>query len=336
MMSDEEKLEGLKRTGRVQDDEITGKSVEDDEPTPPPEPTVPPKKEEPVVPPPEKKEEPKVDPAIAPVVLPKDEITPPPSNPQPRPVKYKPLEEYTAEKREWKAAEEAKDRRIAELEVLAKANTAQPETPKTEEKISKFADKYGFDVEDVKDMLSGLNTGAQVPKEVAEQLEALKQKDKQSEEQKLFDNEFTALQPALTSQYPSATAEQLVAAKAHLDELSHSKDFHTYSLDYILFKNKSTMDEIFKKADEKPTDPPPRKTVENGRIGHNANTPISAKDFNGQKDFSQLLDMDPTNVKQIIKDMDPSTYGAYVGWVASQENEGGVKVQRDGRTIILK
>lgn len=342
-MSDDEKLEALERTGRIHG-ELTGISVDESKVDPPETPVIPKKEEETIVPETPVKVEPaKVDPPAdpAPVIEPikKEAIAPSPSpvvETPVRPLKYKPLHEYTTEKSEWKTKEAAQAARIAELEGLVKVNNAQPDTKATEEKISKFAEKYGFEPEDVKDLLSGIATGVQIPKEVKDQLELLQKEKRETEEKTAFETEFKAVEPSITAAYPEATPAQIAAAKAHLDAVSHTKDFHDKSLDYVLFKNKAEMDEIFKKPEAKPTDPPARKTVEQGRLGHNANTPLSAADFKGQKDFAQLNELEPAIAKQIVTDMDPTTYRSYVAWVGQQESDKGVKVQRDGRTIYLK
>lgn len=93
--------------------------------------------------------------------------------------------------------------------------------------------------------------GNNVPKEVQDRLKVLdeiEKREKQSAEASHFEQEFQVVASDLKKQYPNATDTELAQAKALLDQLAHSKEFHKYELDYVIYKNKSKFDTILKVA----------------------------------------------------------------------------------------
>jgi len=140
-------------------------------------------------------------------------------------------------------------------------------TPKQQEEkideISQLAEKRGLDPEGLaeivaltkKEMLAELEQSGKLnktlPADIQEKLKVLDkvQADmKANEEQVHFEKEWNTIQTDLQKQFPNAKQGELTEAKKVMDELAHSKEFHKYDLDYILFKNKDKFETILKVA----------------------------------------------------------------------------------------
>lgn len=93
--------------------------------------------------------------------------------------------------------------------------------------------------------------GQGVPKEIQDKLKELEDLKKESTERKEiehFEKEWSSLVVDLQKQYPNAKAGELAEARKLMDELSHSKEWAKYDLDYVLYKNKSQFDTLLKVA----------------------------------------------------------------------------------------
>lgn len=339
-MTDEEKLEGLKKSGRM-----------GDEPPEAPAPEVPPKKpEETPAPAPEtppaapSTPAPKVEPPLPPT--PKE--TPLAGDPQPvvaehptRPVKYIPLDKYQAEKAETQKEITARDERIKELEALVN-KPAGNTTADIDTFVTKFAEKYAIDEEDVRGLVDVAKAGA-VPKDLAETLNKITQDNAQKavsdallKDIEFFEKEWSGLEPTLKAEFPNATPEQLKAAKDALNTFGHTDEFVNKELDYVLYKKKGEIAALFggAPADPTPPGPKPRKTVESGRPTGNQGV-LTAADFKDKKTFDEFNDMEPSQVNQIIKDMDLKTYQRFTAWASEKETAKGLVVNRKGQQVRL-
>lgn len=96
--------------------------------------------------------------------------------------------------------------------------------------------------------------GERITPELKEKLKLLEQveaSNKAKAEKEHFDNEWKAVEPTLKKQYPNASESELSQAKEELDKLAHSKEFHKYDLDYIVFKNQDKFASILKVSGKK-------------------------------------------------------------------------------------
>ncbi len=90
-----------------------------------------------------------------------------------------------------------------------------------------------------------------LPKDLQEKLkllDRLQADDKQKKEVVHFKGEWSKLLPELKKRFPNATDAMLAEAEQKMDEFSHSKKYHKYDLDYILFKKPKTFGTILTAA----------------------------------------------------------------------------------------
>jgi len=68
-----------------------------------------------------------------------------------------------------------------------------------------------------------------------------KTKNQEVIEKQLFEDEFSTVLPQIKSDFPKISDEDLKSVKQSLDKLSHSKEYHDKSLDYVVFKEKENL-----------------------------------------------------------------------------------------------
>lgn len=122
-----------------------------------------------------------------------------------------------------------------------------------EDTAKKLGEELGMDDKAIAKILeAGIKLSSkktELPKEIQDKLKAFDELLKQSEDQKEsahFEKEWNQFD--IKKQYPNATKAAILEARKLMDDLSHSKDFHKYELDYIFFKNKSKFETILKMA----------------------------------------------------------------------------------------
>lgn len=256
-----------------------------------------------------------------------DEATDPKEKKPARPEKYIPVAKYTDEKKKWKETDEAKDRRIKELETLADSNGKDKET-----KLEAYAEKHGKTVEEVRELVEILKedkpqeTTSAKEKELDAETTQLLKEAQESRAEKLFAKEFEkdAL-PALKILFPDATTEQLDAAKGEVSKLATTKDFLDKPLDHIVLKSKDELKEVFAK---KPISKGPEGSERSPSKGA---TDYTAGDFKvGGISFDELGKLPAAKQAKIVEDMDIPTYDRYTKHMKTNDplviNRGGRKV----------
>ena len=68
-----------------------------------------------------------------------------------------------------------------------------------------------------------------------------KTKNQEVIEKQLFEDEFSTVLPQIKSDFPKISDEEMKSVKQSLDKLSHSKEYHDKSLDYVVFKEKENI-----------------------------------------------------------------------------------------------
>jgi hypothetical protein len=310
-----------------------------------PEPIAP--KEE-VIPPVEPKKEDKQDVTPAPKVdnIPPEDKKPdidPPADPIKkvnRPEAYIPMPKYLSEKQENDrilADKEAKLtealKKVEELTALA----GKKDGDQKDEDIENFMAETGFDRATVDGFLKLAEKKLLKP----ERLEAIKKAEMivtETEIEEQFNAEFSKFgEPELKKRYPNITEAGLEKAKKLLDQVSHTADFSKSPLDFIIYKHSETIEKLIADDSGKKDDLPPqtKRTIESNHPGNGKNTNVlTAKDFEGQTDFSALNDMEPSERSQLIKSFPTKTYENFVSWTGSQEK--GIEVMRNGQRVMLK
>lgn len=339
-MTDDELLKAHEDAGLIESDEPTTDPVKEEPKEA--EPAKEPEKAPEAVPP--TKEEPK--PATE---TPKVEDTPPtdvpPADPQSvvprdRPKKYIPLSQYQSEKAETKATIDGLNKKIEELQNL-KDLSNKPDTTANADKLKefkeKFAEKYGYDAEDVDELISLVTPNVAVPEEVVTFMKKQQETQLQQAIVESFNKEFNAFVPSLKDMFPSATPEQIDEAKKLIDQASHTEAYKDKELDYVAFKIKGDLEKVFVKSGDPSTEV---KTVPNtgrhvadtSRMGNSNPTALSAESFKGKTSFEELNTMDPDVRAKLINEFDSKTYHNFVQWAGQDK---GLEVNRGGRKIRL-
>lgn len=94
-------------------------------------------------------------------------------------------------------------------------------------------------------------SGKKLPKDLEDKLKLLDKvqaREKEERESSHFNKEWEGLTPALKKRFPNASASMIAEAKKAMDELSHSKKYHRYDLDYILYKEGKRFTTMLKAA----------------------------------------------------------------------------------------
>lgn len=157
-----------------------------------------------------------------------------------------------------------------------------------------LAEQTGVDENLISGILSKakeLIGGKELPKEVEEKLakfdEILENTKKEKQilaDSENFNSEWEEFVPELKKQYPNASDSMLKEAKAKLDDFAHSKEHHTHELDYILYKEKNTFDNLLKIA-------PKGKSGEKGRQ-------ITREEYNEDDDNVSIENLTPEVMKR--------------------------------------
>lgn len=281
-----------------------------------------PKEEPKPTPPPEQKpkEEPK-----EPVVDPKDqkpeddEDLKKPS----RPEKYIPIKQYTSEKEQWKETLSKKDQEIADLRAIA---DSKPDSKKEDSLKKEYMEKYGVDEETATAEIERVRFVNEHGKEKVEpkkletsptplltaEQQAKIEKAEQIEAVELFNQEYlNDAVPQLKTMFPNATQEQLEKAKGEMEKLATTSKYLDKSLDFIAFKERQALAEIFAGS---------RKGPENGRPSQKGNTSYTSSDFDkGKTPFSELDSLPPDERNEIVKGFNIKTWDAYVHYQNTQD-----------------
>ncbi len=253
-----------------------------------------------------------------------------------RPATYIPMPKYLNEKKDWETrATTAEERaKIAEAEVeRLKSISTQNNGAQKDEEIEAFMEQTGFSREVVEGLLTLAEKRVMKP-ELVDALNRAKVIVAEADLDSAFAAEFTKDgEPALKSTFPEITAEQIAKAKTFIDQVSHTKEFSDKTLDYVIFKHKDEIAKLFGDAPDT-TPPQTKKTIEGARPGGGKPVGLTAKDFVGKDDFSELNDMDHSTRSNLIKSFDDKTYVKFTQWAANQT--GGLEVMRNGAKVTLK
>lgn len=338
-MTDDELLKAHEDAGFIETDEVVTPPTE--EPTPPePVPEAPKEPEKAPETPTEDPSTPPENPVEPPATVKEPEgEADPQSVPRDRPKKYIPLSQYQSEKAETKATIDELNKKITDLQNL-KDLSNKPDTGANTDKLKefkeKFAEKYGYDPEDVDELLSIARSSVAVPDEVVNFMKEQQNTQLQKQIADNFNKEFNAFTPSLKDMFPNATPEQIDNAKKLIDQASHTEAYRDKELDYVAFKIKGDLEKVFVTATPPSTEtPPPQKgtrVADSGRMGNSNPTAISADSFKGKTSFDELNTMDPEVRSKLINDFDAKTYHNFVQWSGQGQ---GLEVNRGGRKIRL-
>lgn len=191
-------------------------------------------------------------------VVPKEPESPEPEKTEPEepkePLQTEPKEdrkrsiydEYKEKKAELKSERELREQAERERdEWKAKAEAVKDATTPEEKKeamddFEAFAQKINADPATIREMYELFSKDLKKPTLTEADQKALEDA-RQLREEKLFNEEFDSMLPSLKEQFPSISDDEIKAIKKELDNISHSKEWHDKSLDYIAFKHKDQL-----------------------------------------------------------------------------------------------
>lgn len=140
--------------------------------------------------------------------------------------------------------------------------------------------------------LARKKTGGEIPDDLKERLKILDKVEEQHQtdaEAAYFDKEWGSVLPALKKEYPNAGEAEIAEAKKLLDKYAHTKEYHKYDLDYIIFKKRKDFDTILKVAAKS-------KSGETGkRVGAEENFDATGED---DDNLENIEDLTPEIVKR--------------------------------------
>lgn len=170
-----------------------------------------------------------------------------------RPQKYIPLPQYISEKKEMQGRIAELEQKLQEKNDSKTAANADDVEKEIEDEIKAFAEEAGIeDPQVLKKLVSLANKPTMKAMEdlkrqvadLAKNKEPVKsQAQIEAEEAARFNEEWMPFEKKLDEEYPNLSKEQKAEAKTIMDELSHTKEWHKYDLDYIFYRNKDTFED---------------------------------------------------------------------------------------------
>ena len=179
-----------------------------------------------------------------------------PLQPEPKEQRKRSIyDEYKDKKAEAKSEKERADKAEADAAELRKRLEAyeQAETPaerrEAQDDIDAFAKEIKADPSVLRKMRDLFVAGIKPPtdealaKDLAD-FKAWKEQNAAQMELQMFDKEFQSITPQLKEYFPNATDEEMASVRKELDTISHTKEWHDKSLDYIAFKHRDQLNAL--------------------------------------------------------------------------------------------
>lgn len=143
-----------------------------------------------------------------------------------------------------------------QIDLLVKSGATKAEQAQAavvDEELSKLAEELNASPDQINKLLQvfekriqkQIGTQSLTP-ELQEVLDSVREQKRVADEVAHFNKEWDSILPDLRKQYPNASESQLALAKEEMDKLSHSKEFHKYPLDYIVYRQSKKFDTLLK------------------------------------------------------------------------------------------
>lgn len=228
--------------------------------------------------------------------------------------------EYKEKKAEVKSEKElrvkAEQERDELAQRLANFNSAstKEEIAEAKDEIDAFALEKGLDPQAIKqmkqlflkDVKSSIDPDIQA--KLDKVLEFAKNNSEAIEKQQ-FDKEFESDgMPTVKEFFPQISADEIGRVKSEINKLAHTKGYEDKSLDYIIYKNRSTLSSLVS----------PKKRGIEGKS--RVDSQELSDDFNTEPDFSKM------------------TYKEMISWQEKYEkniNKSGLSTDSQGRKILI-
>lgn len=221
------------------------------------------------------------------------------AKPAERPVHTVPLSKFNEEREKAakKAREEAlqeaeaeKQRLIDEYEAKLNANKS---TNGVEDKISKWAEEQGYDIDAAKGLVDVIKSSIEIP-DTSRYDELLKERELQ-EARKQVEMEFeTNVVPLITKDFPQATPEHIRKVKERVEELAFTEGYNSYRLEDIYQVKKGEFE------------------FKNG---------YSAEPSGGRSSEMVAFEVLSDEAEIELAEKDPNTYANYLTWLRNQSGK---------------
>lgn len=178
----------------------------------------------------------------------KEEALSEPEEPKKRSI-YEEYKEKKQELRSEREAREALEKEVNDLKQKLNESSTPEERQAAKDEIDEFAKTIDADPETIRKMrelfLKDLkpNLDESLKKDL-EEFKNWKQQNSQVLEQQLFEKEFSNSLKTIKELFPTASESELNDIKKELDVLSHTKEMHDKELDYVVFKNKDSLQNL--------------------------------------------------------------------------------------------
>lgn len=161
-------------------------------------------------------------------------------------------DEYKDKKSELKSEKDLREKFETEntelkdkLEALKNADTPKEKQDALDD-IDELAKEINADPEAIRKLQKVLMKGVKpttdenLQKDLDE-FKSWKTTNQKVMETQQFDTEFETVLPQIKSDFPKISEDEVKSIKEGLDKISHSKEYHDKSLDYVVFKNKEEL-----------------------------------------------------------------------------------------------
>ncbi len=161
-------------------------------------------------------------------------------------------DDYKDKKEELKSEKELREKAERERDELQqkldKASKPGAEIEATDDAVA-YAKKIGADPDLVQRIISDARKGFEPKtdeslKKDLDEFKTWRTSNAKTIEQQLFNDEFEKTVPSLKTLFPTINDDELKNVKKELDTLSHTKEWHDKSLDYVAFKNQEALSKL--------------------------------------------------------------------------------------------
>lgn len=216
-----------------------------------------------------------------------------------RPVHTVPLSKFNEERE--KAAKKAREEALQEAEAEkqrlideyeAKLASSKPTTG-VEDKISKWAEEQGYDVDAAKGLVDVIKSSIELPDTT--KYDALLQEREIQEARKQVEMDFESnVLPLITKDFPQATPEHIRKVKERVEELAFTEGYNTYKLEDIYMVKKGEFE------------------FKNG---------YSAEPSGGRSNEMVAFEVLSDDEEIKLAETDPSTYANYLEWMRNNSSQ---------------
>ena len=202
------------------------------------------------------------------------------------PPKSVPIKDHKKLKQDFRTYKEETKTKLLELEeTLAKYKDVDTEKEKAQldEEVKAIAEELDVPEESLKKIIDLARKGLKPAEEI------IKVEDTPAidleQEQKLFTEEWNNAVLAIKKQFPNATESQLARVKKEIDTIAHSKEFHQYDIDYVIFKNSDVL--------AKHLESPRKKGLDSTITGRQSE--------DGEREYKPISDVSKMSKSQILE-----------------------------------